>query len=109
MTCHSSSFSLRVTLLAAFLTGAGIAAEEPPSALLPVAQNNPGLIVDLGTGLWPSPMPMDYNGDGLMDLVIVTHDKPSQGVYFFENSGIVEPQNGLPVFKPAVRLGDGFN
>lgn len=85
------------------------ATEELKSTLIPVAQNNPGLIVDLGTGLWPSPLPMDYNGDGLMDLVVVTTDKPSQGVYFFENSGQADPSSGLPLFKPAVRVGEAVN
>ena len=101
---------LHVLLLAfAALALRLFAAEEAPSVLVPVRQNNPGLIVDLGTGLWPSPLPMDYNGDGLMDLVVVTHDKPSQGVYYFENTGQAEPQSRLPVFKPAVRLGDAIS
>ena len=30
--------------------------------------NNPGLLVDLGVGLWAWPLPMDYNEDGLTDL-----------------------------------------
>ncbi len=68
-----------------------------------VKHNNPGLIVDLGVGLWAIPLPMDYDGDGDNDLVVGTNNKPSGGVYFFENtSGKV----ALPVFKPAVRLGD---
>ena len=31
--------------------------------------NNPDLIVDLGVGLWGMPIPIDYDGDGLMDLL----------------------------------------
>ena len=47
---------LHVLLLAfAALALRLFAAEEAPSVLVPVRQNNPGLIVDLGTGLWPSP------------------------------------------------------
>ena len=30
-------------------------------------------------------MPMDYDGDGDMDLLVACPDKPSNGVYFFEN------------------------
>ncbi|MFH1884232.1 MAG: hypothetical protein ABIL62_16160 [Planctomycetota bacterium] len=29
-----------------------------------VKYNNPGLIVDLGVGLWAWPLPMDYDSDG---------------------------------------------
>lgn len=69
--------------------------------------NNPGLVVDLGVGLWASPMPVDYDGDGDNDLLCATADKPYNGIYFFENtSGDVD----WPVFKPAVRLsGVGHN
>ncbi|MBW7893707.1 MAG: VCBS repeat-containing protein [Opitutaceae bacterium] len=67
--------------------------------------HHPGLTVDLGVGLWAWPLPMDYNGDGLMDLVVVCTDKPYNGTWFFENSGVVDPQTKLPVFKPAVLVG----
>ncbi len=65
--------------------------------------NNPELIVDLGVGLWAWPLPMDYDGDGDLDLLVACPDKPSNGVYFFENPG---GQNKMPVFKPGVRLGN---
>ncbi|MBC7369338.1 MAG: VCBS repeat-containing protein [Undibacterium sp.] len=80
------------------------AADLPPS-LPRLAYNNPGLLVDLGVGLWAWPLPMDYNGDGLMDLVVVCTDKPSNGTWFFENSGQIDPQLKLPIFKPAVLIG----
>lgn len=70
-----------------------------------LAYNNPTLTVDLGVGLWAWPLPMDYNGDGLMDLVVVCTDKPSNGTWFFENSGQIDPQTKLPIFKPAVLIG----
>lgn len=67
--------------------------------------NHPGLVVDLGVGLWCWPLPMDYDGDGDHDLVVVCPDKPYNGTYFFENaSGPVK----LPVFKPAVRISKGL-
>ena len=55
-----------------------------------LAHQNPGLLADLGVGLWAWPLPMDYNGDGLMDLVVVCTDKPYNGTWFFENSGVVK-------------------
>ena len=70
-----------------------------------LAHNNPGTLADLGVGLWAWPLPMDYNGDGLMDLVVVCTDKPYNGTWFFENSGQVDSQLKLPIFKPAVLIG----
>ena len=49
--------------------------------------NNPGLIVDLGVGLWANPIPVDWDHDGDTDLLVSTTDKPSNGLYFFENEG----------------------
>ena len=67
-----------------------------------IKYNNPGLVVDLGVGLWALPLPMDYDGDGDYDLVVGTNDVPYNGSYFFENtSGNVK----YPIFKPSVRLG----
>jgi predicted neuraminidase len=65
--------------------------------------NHPGLTVDLGVGLWAWPMPIDYNKDGKTDLVVACPDKPSNGVWFFENAG--QPGEKMPVFKPSVRIG----
>lgn len=64
--------------------------------------NNPGLVVDLGVGLWAIPLPMDYDGDGDNDLVVATNNKPSNGIYFFEN---ISGKTLLPVFQPGVYLG----
>jgi len=74
------------------------------SRMIRVPYNNPGLVADLGVGLWATPMPVDFDGDGDYDLLCSTPDKPYNGVYFFENvSGNVD----WPVFKPAVRLSEG--
>jgi endonuclease/exonuclease/phosphatase family metal-dependent hydrolase len=70
-----------------------------------LAYHNPGLLVDLGVGLWAWPLPMDLDGDGLTDLVVVCTDVPYNGVYLFANSGGTDPATGLPVFHPGVRLG----
>lgn len=74
--------------------------------LQPLSYNNPGLVVDLGVGLWAFPLPFDYDGDGDMDLLVSCPDAPSNGLYYFENP-TQDPQVKMPVFKPAVRLGAG--
>lgn len=72
--------------------------------LLPLKYNNPGLVVDLGVGLWAWPMPMDFDNDGDLDLLVACPDKPSNGIYFFENP-TQDRQRATPVFKAGVRLG----
>ena len=62
--------------------------------------NNPGLIVDLGVGLWANPIPVDWDQDGDTDLLVSTRDKPSNGLYFFENIG-------NNVFNPGQRIAEG--
>lgn len=69
----------------------------------PIHFRNPGLVVDLGTGLWATPLPMDYDSDGDLDLLIATPNKPSPGIYLFENRG---GERTFPVFAAPVRLGD---
>jgi len=70
-----------------------------------VKYNNPGLVVDLGVGLWVSPLPMDYDGDGDYDLVLSCTDVPYNGLYFFENPG---GDVKTPVFRPGVKIGPGL-
>lgn len=67
-----------------------------------IEYNQPGLVVDLGVGLWAWPLPMDFDGDGDMDLLVACPDKPSNGLYFFEN---VDGNVASPVFRSAKRLG----
>jgi hypothetical protein len=73
-------------------------------ALEPLPYNNPGLVVDLGVGLWAWPLPMDFDGDGDLDLVVCCPDKPSNGVYVFENTTGDTAKNKFPVFKPGRRI-----
>jgi hypothetical protein len=70
--------------------------------------NNPGLVVDLGVGLWANPLPMDYDGDGDLDLVVASPDKPYNGIYFFENPGAGGGDKKMPVFKPGVRMAEAL-
>lgn len=85
-----------------------LTADDTDWKLQPLEYNNPGLVVDLGVGLWAWPMPMDYDGDGDLDLLVGCPDKPSRGVYYFENP-TQDPSDKLPVFKPAVRIGQADN
>ncbi len=84
------------------LLPAAFAAED---RLTRLQHNDPGLLVDLGVGLWAWPLPMDHDGDGLIDLVVACTDTPYNGVYVFRNSGQVDPSTGLPVFHPSTRIG----
>ncbi|MFK7820530.1 MAG: FG-GAP-like repeat-containing protein, partial [Planctomycetaceae bacterium] len=86
----------------------GVASRGEDYKLQPLKYNNPDLVVDLGVGLWAFPLPLDYDDDGDMDLLVGCPDKPSRGTYFFENP-TQDPKNKLPVFKPGVRVGNGYH
>lgn len=89
-----------LTFLTLALFGPAAIAEE----LTPLPYNHPGLIVDLGVGLWAWPIPTDVDGDGDYDLIVSCPDKPSNGVWFFENVTGDTATNPMPVFKPARKL-----
>ena len=99
--CQSVSVRLLFSLLAASLISQLSAAE-----LQRVRYNNPGLNVDLGVGLWAWPLPMDYDGDGDLDLVVSSGGLPYEGTYFFENPSNPSQDEPMPVFQPAIRIGD---
>lgn len=86
-----------------------ILAQMSPAAAAPslqrLAYHNPGLVVDLGVGLWAWPVPCDADGDGDFDLIVSCPDKPSNGIYFFENASGDTARVKFPVFKPARRIG----
>lgn len=79
--------------------------EVPAAASQRLSYQRADLVVDLGVGLWASPFPMDYDGDGDNDLLVACADKPSNGIYFFENAS----GETFPVFKPGVRLDEAFH
>jgi hypothetical protein len=72
--------------------------------LEPLRYNHPGLAVDLGIGLWAWPVPCDADGDGDFDLIVACPDKPSNGVWLFENATGDTARDKFPVFQPARRL-----
>lgn len=89
----------RFCLIAACL----VAWIRPASALEPLRYNNPELSVDLGVGLWAWPLPCDADADGDFDLLASCHDKPSNGVWLFENPGHGSVDK-FPRFTPGRRL-----
>jgi hypothetical protein len=91
-------------LLPFLIFPATVLADQPLERL---KYNNPGLVVDLGVGLWAWPLPMDFDGDGDLDLVVNCSDKPSNGVYVFENASGSTAKNPMPVFKAARRISKG--
>lgn len=95
------------TLLCWFILAIGVCSSLPALAgegLELLHYNHPGLNVDLGVGLWAWPVPCDADADGDYDLIVSCPDKPSNGVWFFENADGDTSQNPLPIFKPAVKL-----
>lgn len=85
-------------------SGFAVEPKESGGSLQPLKYNNPGLVVDLGVGLWAWPVPCDADGDGDLDLIVSCPDKPSNGIWFFENATGSTKKNKFPVFKPAKHL-----
>jgi len=97
--CSKSRCGFRRAVLGLALLAAALPAQQ----LERVRYNNPGLTVDLGTGLWSWPLPMDYDGDGDLDLVVTSGGKPFAWTYFFENPG---GDGKMPVFKPGKKIAE---
>ncbi|MEO7598833.1 MAG: VCBS repeat-containing protein [Opitutus sp.] len=100
---RSARILLGLSALIVSANAGSAAAGAPPFER--IKYNNPGLRADVGVGLWGWPIPMDYNHDGLIDLIVSGSGKPYNGVYLFENTGTVDPESGLPLLKAGVRLG----
>jgi hypothetical protein len=92
---------VRFTVLALFTFSANNLFGQ---ALQPLKHNQNGLVVDLGVGLWAWPIPGDADGDGDYDLIVSCPDKPSNGVWFFENVTGDTRQEAMPIFRPARKL-----
>lgn len=76
----------------------------PGWALDRLPYRNPDLVVDLGVGLWAWPVPADADGDGDYDLLVSCPDKPSNGVWLFENVSGDTATNRFPVFRPGRKI-----
>jgi hypothetical protein len=92
------------TLISVVVTFLSSTALGQVDALTRVPYNHPGLVVDLGVGLWAWPIPCDADGDGDFDLIVSCPDKPSNGIWLFENADGDTAKHKLPVFKPARQL-----
>lgn len=96
-----NSICKRITILLILLLAVRCLAAE----LEPVSFNNPGLTVDLGVGLWAQPLPMDWDNDGDLDLVVSYNDVPNKATLVFENiSGNVK----MPIFKAPFKVGASY-
>jgi hypothetical protein len=101
MTTARSAFALICLLPILAWTAATARSAE---GLERLEYNHPGLKVDLGVGLWAWPVPCDADGDGDFDLIVSCPDKPSNGIWLFENATGDTAKDKFPVFRPARRL-----
>jgi hypothetical protein len=93
---------LQILILSFLLLPFDATAGQPMAdGLTQLPYNNPGLTVDLGVGLWAWPVPCDADGDGDFDLIVSCPDKPSNGVWLFENTQGDTADHKMPVFEPA--------
>jgi hypothetical protein len=93
---------IRILILSVLLLPLDAFAGQPMAdGLTQLPYNNPGLTVDLGVGLWAWPLPCDADGDGDFDLIVSCPDKPSNGVWLFENAQGDTATHKMPVFEPA--------
>ncbi len=91
-----------------FLWTRNVTAQSARTELQPLKYNHPGLVVDLGVGLWAWPVPCDVDGDGLLDLFVNSananflRQTPSQtpgqtmmrdGQWYFRDLGLLVNEN----------------
>jgi len=93
--------SILIILIVTAISNTSTVSEENQT-LTRIKFNHPGLVTDLGVGLWSWPLPMDWDSDGDLDLIVSCPDVPFNGIYFFENP---EDTGKMPVFKAPVRIG----
>jgi hypothetical protein len=60
------------------------------------------VVADLGAGMWSTPLPIDWDGDGQMDLLYSCTDRPQNGLYLYK-------QISDGVFERMERIGDGYD
>ena len=104
---HTSSLRhLWIASLIVILCTRVNAQSVPTAGLDRLKYNHPGLVVDLGVGLWAWPVPYDDDVDGDFDLIVSCPDKPYNGTYHFYNplnrsdrDGRSDLASKMPVFK----------
>ena len=67
--------------------------ENNTGALNRIPYNNDNIRVDLAVGLWATPVVMDLNEDGNMDLLVSGNGGPYNGVYVFYGSEASQDKN----------------
>ena len=90
------SSRIRFVLAAALMLGWSVA----PAQEAEILRFNNDFEDNVSVGLWNCPLPMDYDGDGVRDLVVSCPDTPYRGLYFFRNIGT----NANPFFDRAVKI-----
>lgn len=91
-----TKFSSSIIAAMMIMVGNSVSAQNEA---VPVRYNQ-DISCDLGVGLWCVPIPYDYDGDGLKDLIVSAPDKPYKGLYYFRNIG----SNSKPFFDKAKKL-----
>jgi hypothetical protein len=92
--------SMKLSASATVFCMVWLASTVAADGLIQLKYNNPGLTVDLGVGLWAWPVPCDADGDGDFDLIVSSPDKPSNGIWLFENVTGDTAVLKMPIFKP---------
>jgi len=96
---HFITAAASMLLCSSALAGNPKTAAEPQPA--PLTYNNPGLIVDLGVGLWAYPVPVtDANGNDIW--MVGSGGQSGKGLFKFVPTGTTP--EGIPIFTPGEQL-----
>lgn len=85
-----------------FVSSFAGSSQEKMKGFVRMKFNNPGLVVDMGVGIWGRAEPYDYDGDGKRDIVLRSFSKPSQWTLFYRNPGL--PSDAMPIFPKGVSV-----
>ena len=117
------SFLFTLSLFAlTFCASPLFAKNEQKPEMTRMLYNNPGLLDDLAVGLWAWPVPVDFDKDGKVDLIVNCEDTPYNGTYRYKNlgfdarKGCGTPQfsstpvesSCMPVFSKGERISKGM-